>query len=127
MTTANNNNPLMALKKASLQAEKQLKNLPKEEFENNIGEEAESASPKKETLANAETVSEEKKKSANFIFQDRKDGIFEQIRIPEEIHKRLKILSTVQGTSMTVMVANILDDALKEYEKEISKIIRSGI
>ena len=40
------------------------------------------------------------------------------IRLPKEMHRKLKLFAVSNGTSMTALIGSLIERCLKDYKKE---------
>lgn len=75
-----------------------------------------------EDIANTPEIKDNKpttKKGIEILLAKRELEDTEGIKIPRHIHRELKTLTGITGCTMMQMISNILEDFLKENEKEI--------
>lgn len=94
------------------------------------------ATPKEETIqatVDTEFVSEAikeadavslGKKGLAILFSSREVKDSEAVKIPRELHKELKMLSTMSGVSMIQMLGNLIEYFFNENQKEITNYRR---
>ncbi len=67
------------------------------------------------------------KKDLNVYFNRREDKSTEPTRLPEHIHKKLKLLSLASGTSIEALTANIIEKILQDNKKEINSYLKKNL
>ena len=67
------------------------------------------------------------KKGLTVYFNRRVDKSTEPTRLPELIHRKLKLISLVSGISIEALVANIIEEMLKDNEKEINIYLKKNL
>ena len=68
----------------------------------------------------------DKKNLTNF-FNRREDKSTEPTRLPELIHRKLKLISLASGVSIEALVANIIENMLQDREKEINTFLKKNL
>ena len=112
-----NNNPLSNLLSNAQSAEESLSNkgaVP-------INEEA----PELVISKNEKTPSD--KKGLTVYFNRREDKSTEPTRLPELIHRKLKLISLASGISIEALVANMIEKGLQDNEKEINAFLKKKL
>lgn len=85
--------------------------------------------PEKETIVEEQTEKTESTapKGLEMLFYKREIKDSEAVKIPRELHRELKLLSSMSGVTMMQMIGNLIDNFLLENQKEISSYKRKYI
>ena len=67
------------------------------------------------------------KKNLTVFFNRREDKSTEPTRLPEPIHRKLKLISLASGISIEALVANIIENMLHDREKEINTFLKKNL
>ena len=67
------------------------------------------------------------KKNLTVFFNRREDKSTEPTRLPEPIHRKLKLISLASGVSIEALVANMIEKCLQDNEKEINTFLKKNL
>ena len=84
-------------------------------------------SENKEKRRNKKELSEKNQISFLFEKSDKEDNRSEAVRIPADIHRKLKLLASCSNTSIALILSNILHEFFDSNETSIQNYIKSVI
>jgi hypothetical protein len=84
-------------------------------------------SENKEKRRNKKELSEKNQISFLFEKSDKEDNRSEAVRIPSDIHRKLKLLASCSNTSIALILSNILYEFFDSNETSIQNYIKSVI
>lgn len=77
-----------------------------------------------EVATTAQEAAKTDKKGLAMLLAKREVKDSEAVKIPRELHRELKMLATLSGSSMMQMLGNLIEDFYNENQKEIASYKR---